>query len=220
MTGDRRLRGAGPAYMLIDQSFKNLLDAFSSSDPTPGGGSASALAGAVGAALLAMVAGLPKTRHNSDDDRAALGPARETLVALRDQLAMLVDRDTEAYDQVVAAYRLPRGTDGEKAARSAAIQGAMKHAIDTPLAVMRACEAGSRQGEAVARHGNPSASSDVRVGLELLAAGLRGAQLNVEINLGSVKDGAYVASVTREVEWLASAIDADAARARGLLTPG
>ncbi len=206
--------------MLVDKPLRELLEAFSSSDPTPGGGSASALAGAVGAALIAMVAGLPKTRHNSDGDRAALGPARETLVALRDQLATLVDRDTEAYDQVIAAYRLPKGTDEEKAARSTAIQRAMKHAIDMPLAVMRACEAGSRQGEAVARHGNPSASSDVRVGLELLAAGLRGARLNVEINLGSLKDAAYVASVTREVEWLASAIDDDDARAKGLLTLG
>lgn len=188
--------------MLIDLSLKRLLDAFSSSDPTPGGGSASALAGAVGAALLAMVAGLPK-RDGTDEDRAALGPARVALLALRDELAALVDRDTAAYDQVVAAYRLPKGTDEEKAARSAAIQRALKQAIETPLAVMRACESAARHGDAVARHGNPSASSDVRVGLELLGAGLRGARLNVEINLGSVKDEPYVAGVRREVEKLA-----------------
>ena len=203
--------------MLIDRSFKELLDAFSSSDPTPGGGSASALAGAIGAALLAMVAGLPKTRGGTDEDRLALGPARESLLVLRDELAALVDRDTAAYDQVVAAYRLPKATDEEKAARSAAIQRAMKQAIDTPLAVMRACESAARHGEAVARHGNPSASSDVQVGLELLGAGLRGAQLNVEINLGSVKDEPYVAGVRREVESLTAALDGATARARGLL---
>jgi len=203
--------------MLIDQSFTQLLDSFSSSDPTPGGGSASALAAAVGAALLAMVAGLPKTRGGADEDRAALGPARDALRALRDELAALVDRDTSAYDQVVAAYRLPKATDEEKAARSAAIQRAMKQAIDTPLAVMRACEASARHGEAVARHGNPSASSDVQVGLELLGAGLRGARLNVEINLGSVKDEAYVARVKHDVETLAAALDGAIARGRALL---
>lgn len=203
--------------MLIDQSFRNLLDAFSSSDPTPGGGSASALAAAVGTALLAMVAGLPKTRGGTAEDRAALGPARDALLALRDELATLVDRDTSAYDQVVAAYRLPKATDEEKASRSAAIQRAMRQAIDTPLAVMRACEVTARHGEAVARHGNPSASSDVKVGLELLGAGLRGARLNVEINLGSVKDEAYVARVKHDVETLAAALDGATARGRTLL---
>jgi formiminotetrahydrofolate cyclodeaminase len=203
--------------MLIDQSFTQLLDAFSSSDPTPGGGSASALAAAVGAALLAMVAGLPKTRGGTDEDRTTLGPARDVLLALRNELATLVDRDTSAYDQVVAAYRLPKTTDEEKAARSAAIQRAMRQAIDTPLAVMRACEVAARHGEAVARHGNPSASSDVQVGLELLGAGLRGARLNVEINLGSVKDEAYVARVKHDVETLAAALDGAIARGRTLL---
>lgn len=203
--------------MLIDRPFKQLLEAFSSSDPTPGGGSASALAGAVGAALLAMVAGLPKTRHNTDEDRAALGSARDALGGLRDQLGALVDRDTEAYDQVVGAYRMPKATDEEKTARAAAIQRAMRRAIDTPLAVMRACEASVRHGETVARHGNPSASSDVRVGLELLAAALRGARANVEINLGRVKDETYVAGVRRDLEALTAALDGAAPRARNAL---
>ena len=203
--------------MLIDQSFTQLLDSFSSSDPTPGGGSASALAGAVGAALLAMVAGLPKTKHGTDEDRAALATSRAALVQLRDELARLVDRDTQAYDRVVAAYRLPKATDDEKAARSAAIQGALRLAIDTPLAVMRACEAAARQAEAVARHGNPSASSDVRVGLELLRAGLHGARLNVDINLGSVKDEVYVSGVKREVDALSAGQESAATRAQALL---
>jgi formiminotetrahydrofolate cyclodeaminase len=192
--------------MLIDLSLKQLLDAFSSSDPTPGGGSASALAGAVGSALLAMVAGLPKTRDGSDEDRAALAPAREALLALRDELAALVDRDTAAYDEVVAAFRLPKVTDEEKTMRTAAIQRALRQATETPLAVMRACGLAAQHGQTVARHGNPSASSDVHVGLELAAAGLRGARLNVEINLGSVKDESYVARVRREVETLAAGL--------------
>jgi len=191
--------------MLRTMPFDALLNAFSSSDPTPGGGSASALAGAVGASLLAMVAGLPKTRHGNEEDRQALDAARGALVELRDQLAELVDRDTAAYDQVMAAFRLPKGSDEEKAARSAAIQAGLRAATETPLAVMRACAETVRLGDTVAERGNPSASSDVQVGLELAVAGLRGARLNVEINLGSLKDAALVGRVTAEVETLTAA---------------
>jgi len=193
--------------MLIEKSLADLLDAFSASDPTPGGGSAAALAGALGAALLAMVAGLPKTRHDSDEDREALTAARHALLALRSRLAALVDRDAEAYDRVVAAYRLPKATDQEKAARSEVIRQAVRLATETPLEVMRACEAGVRLADPVAACGNPSASSDLRVGLELLGAGLRGARLNVEINLGSVKDETFVSSARREIAELQAAAE-------------
>jgi len=203
--------------MLRRKPFDELLEAFSSSDPTPGGGSASALAGAVGASLLAMVAGLPKTRHSADEDRPALDEARVALVALRDTLAGLVDADSEAYDRVVAAFRLPKATDEEKTARSAAVQAAFRGATETPLAVMRGCEQTIRHGSVVASRGNPSAASDVQVGLELAAAGLRGARLNVEINLGSLKDATLVAAVTAEVERLTGAADRGVADARARL---
>lgn len=183
---------------LVDHSVTDLLAAFQSSAPTPGGGSASALSGAVGASLLAMVAALPKSRASSDGDTAKLTSAGARCTALANELAALIDRDTEAYDLVVAAYRRPKGTDEEKAARSAAIQAAMRSAIDAPLSVMRACDAALEQGITIAGFGNPSASSDVQVGLELLAAGLRGAKLNVDINLGSVKDTTYVGKVRTE----------------------
>jgi formiminotetrahydrofolate cyclodeaminase len=203
--------------MLRTMPLDALLNAFTSSDPTPGGGSASALPGAVGASLLAMVAGLPKTRHGSDEDRQALDAARGALVELRDRLAELVDRDTEAYDRVMAAFRLPKGSDEEKAARSAAIQAALRTATETPLAVMRACAEAVRLGDTVAERGNPSASSDVQVGLELAVAGLRGAKLNVEINLGSVKDGAFVEGAAADVARLLAEAEAGAARARARL---
>ena len=99
---------------LVDKSVSQLLEAFASSAPTPGGGSASALAGAVGASLLLMVASLPKTRHGSVEDRSALTDAREALSPAARELAGLVDRDAEAYDRVVAAYRLPKGTDPKR----------------------------------------------------------------------------------------------------------
>ena len=200
---------------LIDRSVTDLLAAFRSSDPTPGGGSASALAGAIGASLLAMVARIPKARTATGEDAERLQAAGSRCEALSDELAVLVDRDSDAYDLVMAAYRKPKATDAEKTARGAAIQDALKAAIAAPLAVMRAAAAAAEQAGVVARYGNPSASSDVEVALELLGAALRGAKLNVEINLSSVKDADYAARVREEACEFerAAAHDANAARA-------
>lgn len=203
---------------LTDRTVLDLLAAFRSSEPTPGGGSASALAGAVGASLFAMVAGLPKSRAAAEEDAARLRAAGNRCAELADQLAALVDRDSEAYDLVVSAYRRPKSTDDEKTARSAAIQKALRAAIAAPLEVMRACAAAVEQGVVIATLGNPSASSDVQVALELLGAGLRGAKLNVEINLGSVKDAEYAASVRREVEEFERGATHETAAARRALT--
>src|SRR5215471_10248546 len=90
---------------LIDLPLRDLLSAFSSSNPTPGGGSAAALSSAVGVSLLLMVAGLPKTRTNTDEEKAILHGATTVLTGLRQQLSEEIDADTAAYDQVVAAYK-------------------------------------------------------------------------------------------------------------------
>jgi formiminotetrahydrofolate cyclodeaminase len=192
------------ALSLSALSVSQLLAAFRSSDPTPGGGSAAALAGAIGSSLLAMVASLPKSRAANDEDSRRLKAAGERCTASSLELEALVDRDSDAYDLVMAAYKKPKVTDDEKAARSAAIQAALREAIAAPLAVMRACAGAAGHGTVIAALGNPSASSDVQVGFELLRAALRGAKLNVEINLGSVKDTEYVARVRDEVEALES----------------
>jgi formiminotetrahydrofolate cyclodeaminase len=191
---------------LTDKSVKDLLAAFRSPDPTPGGGSAAALGGAIGASLLAMVAALPNARTRDDEEVLRLGRAAERCVELAVQLTALVDRDSAAYEQVVEAYRLPKSNEAEKAARSDRVQRALKAATETPLDVMRTCAEALELGPAVAELGNANASSDVRVGMELLRAGLRGAQLNVEINLGSVKDGQYTDAVRSEVAALARAV--------------
>jgi formiminotetrahydrofolate cyclodeaminase len=184
---------------LTSLSVTELLARFRSSDPTPGGGSASALAGAIGASLLAMVGALPNSRAAIDDDRQRLEAAGARCAELAARLTALVDRDSDAYDMVVGAYRLPKSTDDEKAARAARIQEALRAAIEAPLDVMRACADAIDQGGVVAAFGNPNASSDVMVGFELLGAGLRGAKLNVDINLESVKDQAYGDAVREEV---------------------
>jgi formiminotetrahydrofolate cyclodeaminase len=199
---------------LVDKSISQLLEAFASSAPTPGGGSASALAGAVGASLLMMVASLPKTRHGSNEDRAALSAAKEALSPAARELAGLVDRDADAYDGVVAAYRLPKSSDAEKAARRQAIQRGMRAAIDTPLAMLRAIHTAARSAVAVARHGNTSAASDVIVAAALLDAAASGAYANVTINLGGLEDAEQESGLAREARTLREAVGAEAATAR------
>lgn len=184
---------------LVALSVSQLLSEIRSASPTPGGGSASALAGAMGASLLAMMAGLPKNKAATEEDAQRLRAAGDRCAALATELERLVDVDSAAYELVMAAYKRPKATDEDKAARTAAIQAAFREAIAAPLAVMRACAAAAEQGVVVARLGNPSAASDAQVGFELLNAALRGAKLNVEINLGSVKDQEYVGKVRADV---------------------
>jgi formiminotetrahydrofolate cyclodeaminase len=199
---------------LTDRSVADILAAFSSPEPTPGGGSAAALAGALGASLLTMVARLPKSRAATAEDAARLQAAGDRCAALVQEFSALIDGDTDAYALVMAAYKLPKGTDDEKTARSAAIQAGLRAATSAPLDVMRACAAAAEQGVVVATFGNPSASSDVQVGIELLGAALRGARLNVETNLGSIKDAAYADAVRRDVEEFERALAHETAAAR------
>jgi formiminotetrahydrofolate cyclodeaminase len=184
-----------------------LLDAFASNAPVPGGGSASALAGAVGASLLIMVAGLPKTRHGTEGERAALAAAAARVKPLRDELAALVDRDSDAYSSVLSAYRLPKSNDAEKAVRRVAIDAAMRAATEAPLATLRACAQVMREGSTVAGSGALAAASDVTVAMHLLKAAARGAALNVDTNLADLKDADYVSRVSRERRDLEQAIE-------------
>jgi len=188
-------------------SLTDLLDAFASNQPVPGGGSAAALAGAVGASLLIMVAGLPKTRHGTHEEREALTAAAGRLRPLRDELASLIDRDSDAYTSVITAYRLPKSTEPEQAARRDAIATAMRSATEAPLATMRACERVMREAETVSSGGAPSAASDVAVAIELLKTAARGAALNVDTNLATLNDEEYVARVSQERRDLEQAIE-------------
>lgn len=185
-----------------------LLDAFASNTPVPGGGSAAALAGAIGASLLIMAAGLPKTRLGTQEERTALDAAADRLKPLRDKLASLVDRDSDAYSSVMNAYRLPKSNDEEKATRTRAIDAAMRAATEAPLATMRACHEVLRDAPVIARSAAPAAASDVAVGIDLLATAARGAALNVDTNLKDVKDANYVSRVMQEKRDLEQAIEA------------
>jgi formiminotetrahydrofolate cyclodeaminase len=197
---------------LADKTVRELLAAFSSSDPTPGGGSASALASAIGASLLVMVASLPKTRSGSDEAKTALAASVRALTGLGQQLTEAIDGDAAAYGRVVAAYRLPKASAEEQLARKAAIQDALCAATDVPLSVMRLSAVALEEAAAIAAHGHRGAASDVGVALALLRAGLQGARLNVEINLGGNKDEGYTQAIRTQMASHAKRA-ADAARA-------
>src|SRR5262245_55573058 len=126
---------------LTDRTVTSLLDAFASADPTPGGGSASALSGAMAASLLSMVASMPKSKTNAVAEREALDDANSEIVKLRETLISLIDRDSSAYDLVVAAFRKPKATDEDRAARKQAIHDATVVATEVPLETMEACAA-------------------------------------------------------------------------------
>jgi formiminotetrahydrofolate cyclodeaminase len=186
--------------MLVDKSVRQLLDAFAAPTPTPGGGSAAALAGAVSASLLVMVAAMPKTRTGTPDERAALDGALPTLKALQATLTDLVDRDAASYDAVVAAYRLPKVTDEEKAARKQAVRDAMRLATDVPMETARAAAELVRLGRGVAENGNQNARTDAAVAIQMAATAVAGASANAEINLDGVGDEGYSGRIRAELK--------------------
>ncbi len=166
----------------------DVLDAFASSEPLPGGGSAAALTGALGTSLLLMVAGMARTRTGSPEETADLAAAAARLLPIRDELITLIEQDSRAYLAVIAAYREPRSTDEERRRRGEAIDAAMRAAIDAPLRTMRACERALSEAPLVARLGNPNAVTDAAVGSKLLLAAIEGAALNVDVNAPGVAD--------------------------------
>ncbi|MFA5911600.1 MAG: cyclodeaminase/cyclohydrolase family protein [Vicinamibacterales bacterium] len=191
-----------------DMTVAQFLGALASPDPTPGGGTASAIAGAMAASLLVMVSGLAKSHTNTDVEKEALAAARQALQPLSATLVDLADADSAAFDDVLSAYRLPKATDDEKAARSAAIQSALQGATVVPLHTLRACTEALAHAGVVAACGNRSAVSDVGVAIGLLEAAAAGAEANVRINLGSVRDLHFTSATGDETGRLVS----DAAR--------
>jgi methenyltetrahydrofolate cyclohydrolase len=202
---------------LTERPFHDLLAEFASAGPTPGGGSAAALTAAVGLSLVAMVARMPRTKHGTEDDRTALDSALQAVEHLAQHAVDLVNDDAAAYDGVMAAYRHSKATEADKAARRQAIEAALRGAAEVPLEVMRSCRAGLGAALEAARAGNPSASSDVGVAVELLGAALRSAALNVRVNLASLTEEGYVEAVADETSRLETTSAELAAEVRAAL---
>lgn len=192
---------------LLDLQTDVLLERFGSSEPAPGGGSASALAGALAGALARMVAGLTVGKKHYEavsDEAQGLGErARE----LADRLAAAVEEDAKSFDAVMAAMALPKETDDEKAARRAAMQDAFKGATMVPLATARASLEAGELALRLLAIGNKNASTDAGVAVLLAVAGGEGALFNVAINMGSIKDEAWLAERRAEIDPLWKALE-------------
>jgi methenyltetrahydrofolate cyclohydrolase len=173
----------GDPTQLNDLSVQELLERLGSSDPVPGGGSASALAAAMGAALVAMVAELTIGRADYAEHEETVRHLRFDAIERRAELVSLAQEDATAYDAVVQARRMPKETDAEKAARSQALGRAMVDAARAPLRAAVVAGEVLDLAERIAPIGNRNAVSDAGVAALLAAAGLRGALLNVRINL-------------------------------------
>ncbi len=195
------VRMPGP---LVSMTVERFVDEVSSSSPAPGGGSVAALAGSLGAALAAMVANLTVGKKGYEAAWASSSALAERAQALKAALLAAVDDDTKAFDDVLAAMRLPKGTDTEKAARADAMAAAYEKATSVPLATARLCLQAIELAEEAARTGNKNSASDAGVGALIAKAGLEAAILNVRINLPSVRDGAFKAATVAEIAALQS----------------
>ena len=194
---------------MVNDSVQQFLDELASKASTPGGGSAAAIMGAMGAALVSMVCNLTVGKKGYEDVDADMQALLEEAEALRGRVTGMVNDDIAVFDKVMGAYGMPKDDDEQKAARSAAIQAALKEATDVPLACARAgSEAIALSGRA-AEAGNKNVISDAGVAVMAAYAALKSAALNVFINIGSIKDADFAASREKEIRELLAAAERD-----------
>ncbi|GAA6490091.1 cyclodeaminase/cyclohydrolase family protein [Gordonibacter urolithinfaciens] len=186
---------------MYDTSF---IDELASAAPTPGGGGASAYAGALAAALASMVGNLTVGKKTYADVEDEVRASLARLDALRARLVALVDEDARAFEPLAAAYRLPKATPEEQAAKNAALQQALVGASDVPLAIMRAVADVVDEADYLAHHGSKMARSDAGVAAAFARAASDGASLNIFINAASMDDAAQAARYRGEAESLAA----------------
>ena len=191
------------AKKLVNLSVKGFADETSRESPAPGGGTIAAYMGALGAALGTMVANLSSHKRGWDDRWAEFSAWADKGQQLMDELLHLVDEDTEAFNQIMSAFSLPKGTDEEKAARSDAIQKATLYATQVPLKTMKASFRAFDICKAMAEEGNPASVSDAGVGALAARAAVLGACLNVKINASSLKDREQADALVAEANELA-----------------
>lgn len=188
--------------MIKDMPLQSFLDQLASGSSTPGGGSAAGLMGAMGAALVSMVCHFTVGREKYAAVDVQMRRVLDEAEAARARLTEAIAADVRVFDQVMAAYGLPKASDEEKAARSAAIQLALKEATDVPLACARACADVIRLSADAAAHGNTNVISDAGVAVMAAYAGLKSAALNVYINVGNIKDTEFTSTRVAELEAL------------------
>ncbi len=209
-------RGASFRDLTVDA----FVDRLASSDPVPGGGSASAVAASLGAALVAMVASLSEGRPKYAAHAGLHATANETGRRLAARFLDLADEDATAYAGFAAAMKLPRETDAEQAGRRRALSDAARGAAEVPLATVEACLELAAAAESLVGRSNVNASSDLDVATLLAEAAARGAAANVLINLPSVDDETYIGTTTATVMSLLDSIEEIAAVAHEAVRSG
>ncbi len=177
--------------MYIDQPLRFFMDKLASKSPEPGGGSVAALTGALGAALVSMVSNLTLGKEKYLSVQPQIEVLLKESEKLREEMQGLIQKDTEAYGALSAVYKMPKSTDGEKAARAAKMQEALKKACQVPFEIgLKSLEV-AKLAERAADIGNVAAVSDAGVAVLLAQACAQSAALNVKINVNSIKDEAY-----------------------------
>lgn len=192
--------------MLASRTIQDFLTELASSSPAPGGGSTSALAGALGCALTAMVCQLTIGKKKYEDVQPAMQRLLASATQAQEEFVALMERDTEAFNKVMHAFSLPKDTDEQKDRRSHAIQASTTEATRVPLRMMELCDEALSFTAAVAEQGNVNSISDAGVGALLLQAGCQGAALNVFINLATLKDQAFVNATKLRAEEIQASV--------------
>jgi len=191
-----------PMTKLVKQNIKMFLDELASDSPAPGGGSVAALSGALGAALSSMVCNLTRGKQGYETVQDEMTELLQKSEALRQDLTDLIDKDTDAFNEVMKALKLPKETEEQKAQRKNALQTAFKQAAEIPLETARKCLQILDVAHIVAKKGNKNSITDAGVSALLAQTGVQAAMLNVRINLSSIKDEDYVSQVTTELQEL------------------
>jgi len=180
---------------LIDMNLRAFMDETASESPAPGGGSISAYMGALGLALGTMVANLSSHKKGWDDRWKEFSDQADKGKLIQNRLLDLVDEDTEAFNEIMAAFSLPKQSESEKKARKHAIQAATKNAILVPYKVMETAFSGFELIRAMVESGNPNSVTDAGVGALAIRSCIRGAYLNVRINAAGLDDKAFVTEI-------------------------
>jgi methenyltetrahydrofolate cyclohydrolase len=182
-----------------DMTVERFLETMASKDPTPGGGAAAAIAGATGAALIAMVGRLTLGKQGFEDLEERMQALVDRADAARAEFIALGERDADSFEAVMSAFRMPKGTDVEKASRADAIQRGLEHAAAVPLEIARRAVDLMELAEDATAMGNPNAASDGMSAAGMLLASVIAARANVEINASALKDEARREALLEEV---------------------
>ncbi|MGH6635372.1 MAG: methenyltetrahydrofolate cyclohydrolase [Gammaproteobacteria bacterium] len=196
--------------MIKDKPIHWFLDELASKASTPGGGSAAAIMGAMGAALVSMVCNLTIGKEKYAGVEGELKEVLSRAEALREQMTDMIRQDVAVFDQVMGAYGLPKDTEEQKIARGEAIQKALQAATDVPLGCARACVEAISLSRTAAEKGNLNVISDAGVAVVAAHAALRSAALNVYINIGNIKDRSFADARRGELERLLQGADSEA----------